>query len=1017
MRKFDLLGATALALLAAGPALAQTADAAPAADEGIGDIVVTAQRQSETLQTVPIAVSAFTADNLRQQQINSTSDLQLSLPNITFTKGNFTSSSSFNIRGIGDLCVGVTCDTATAVHVNDVPIVGSPIFQNEFFDVERIEVLRGPQGTLFGRNATGGVVNFITAKPDLNGFKAAGEVEYGNYNSLRVKGMVNVPIGETLGVRAAGYYLKRDGFTRNLFNGKRIDGRDQYDIRGSIRWEPSADTTLDIVGHYFRENDDRSRIQKQLCHRDPTGVLGCLPDRLGFEQVNGDSTLAAILTSTEFINVALGPLAATFRPLALGSVYNTDGDVYTGFVNPANIRTVNIDSPPRFKTDEKQILATFNQNIGDTFALKLDGGYTEISTDSTVDYNVGVENSYLNNPGLVALNALAQAPGAAFPGGVNPFTNMRNTLIPNGPGGGVCQSLSDQNGVGVYGGKGVCASTSLDFDRSTLYSKQWFAEGIFTSKFDGPFNFLVGAGYLNYKVRDNDYFVNAFGLDYAAGLLGAASAVGARAAGQTIPNVYRGSPFFDSDSRRYTLKSYGIFGEAYVNLADNLKLTVGARYNHDQKNYVARTTLLNDANGNGVLLPYSATDLTQAINYGAADYDALTPGIQDFARSSVKFGRGTGRAVLDWKITDRNLLYFSYSRGYKSGGINPPLSPVFAVPATFGPETVNAFEIGSKNTFLNGTARINLTAFYYQYKSLQLSRIVARTSVNDNVNADIMGLEAEGILSPTRNLLINLNASFLRTRVSNNKLLSNPQDPSGGRSDAVIIKDLTNAANCALGSASGNAAQSNALVSATNALLSLRPTTPIPGTGTTGAFSVCGILQAAAAGNIAAANPAFAAPSPALGGLTPQQFINLQVTGNPATAGQFQYFANGVPVNIKGNNLPQSPHFKFAAGAQYTFDFAGGWNVVPRVDLNYTGGYYGSIFNNRVNRIEGYEVVNAQIQLNAPDDRFYVRAFVQNLTKNNAVTGLYVTDQSSGLFTNAFSLEPRRYGIAAGFRF
>jgi hypothetical protein len=124
-----------------------------------------------------------------------------------------------------------------------------------------------------------------------------------------------------------------------------------------------------------------------------------------------------------------------------------------------------------------------------------------------------------------------------------------------------------------------------------------------------------------------------------------------------------------------------------------------------------------------------------------------------------------------------------------------------------------------------------------------------------------------------------------------------------------------------------------------------------------------------------------------------------------------------VPVNIKGNNLPQSPHFKFSAGLQWTGYIGTDWTIVPRIDFNYTGGYYGSIFGQPINRIQGYEVVNAQVQLNGPDDRYFVRLFVQNLTKNNAITGLYVTDQSSGLFTNAFTLEPRRYGIAAGFRF
>jgi len=1027
MKKFELLAASAIALIAATPAMAQETPApavpapttpAPEADnqDQIGDIVITAQRQSETLQSVPIAVSAFNAEALKAQQINSTSDLQLTLPNITFTKSNFTSSSSFNIRGIGDLCVGVTCDAATAVHVNDVPVLGSPIFQNEFFDVERIEVLRGPQGTLFGRNATGGVINFITAKPDLSGIHASGDVEYGNYDSVRAKGMFNLPLGDVFGIRLAGYYLNRDGFTKNLYTNSQIDGRNQYDIRGSIRFQPSANTTLDIVAHYFKEDDDRSRVQKQLCHRDPTGILGCLPDKLATQQVNGDSTLAAVLTSKEFINVALGPLASLFRPLALGSVYNTDGDVYSGFTNPTDLRTVNIDSPPRFRTNEKQILVNFSQDFG-SLNLKLDGGYTEGSTDSTVDYNIGVERSLANNPGLVALSQLAAAPGAAFPGGINPFTQMAATLIPNGPAGAVCQSLAEPSGTGVYGGHQVCASTSLDFDRSTAQGHQYFGEGILSSKFDGPVNFLVGAGYLDYTVRNNDYYVNSFSLDYAAGLLGAASAVGTRAAGGTIPNVYRGTPFYDNNSAYYHLKSYGFFGEAYADFSSKVKLTVGLRYNHDEKDYQARTTFLNDANGTGLLVPYGSTSLTQALNYGSIDFDTSTPGNQPYALNNVSFGRLTGRAVLDWKITNRNLLYASYSRGYKSGGINPPLSPVFAVPTTFGPETVNAFELGSKNTFLGGTLRLNATAFYYQYKQLQLSRIVARTSVNDNVDADIYGAELEAIIKPSNSVLINLTASYLHTKVTSDKLLSNPQDPSGGRSDAVIIKDLTNAANCAVGSNSGNATQSNALVTATNTLLGLQGSTPIPGTNTTGAFSVCSIVQAAAAGNIGSAVAALAAPQAALGGLTGQQFINLNVTGNPGAAGAFTYYGSGVPVNIIGNQLPQSPRYKFSAGIQWTGQLGHGWDITPRVDLAYTGGYYGSIFNNNVNRIQGYEVVNAQVQLNGPDERFYVRAFVQNLTANNAITGLYVTDQSSGLFTNAFTLEPRRYGLAAGFKF
>jgi hypothetical protein len=125
----------------------------------------------------------------------------------------------------------------------------------------------------------------------------------------------------------------------------------------------------------------------------------------------------------------------------------------------------------------------------------------------------------------------------------------------------------------------------------------------------------------------------------------------------------------------------------------------------------------------------------------------------------------------------------------------------------------------------------------------------------------------------------------------------------------------------------------------------------------------------------------------------------------------------GVPVNIKGNKLPQAPNFKWNVGIQHTTEFDNGLTLVPRLDLIYVGDSYGNIFNGRINKVKGYSQINAQIQLSGREDRWYVRGFVQNLSNSNATTGLYVTDQSSGLYTNIFTLEPRRYGVAAGFKF
>ncbi len=977
MTKFDLLAASAIALLSASPALAQTAPAAPqdaAADtdaqqeaSGIQDIVVTAQRTSQRLQDVPIAVSAFTAENLERQQIVNSSSLQQSLPNVSYTKTNFT-GSSFTIRGIGDLCTGTACDQATAIHVNDMPLVSTRLFESEFFDLERVEVLRGPQGTLFGRNATSGVINFITAKPDFSGFHAAGEFEYGNYDSKKVKGMINLPIGDTIGVRVAGVYLNRDGYTKNLYDDSRIDGRNLYSLRGTLSWEPTSDTRLDLIAYYFHEKDDRSRIQKQLCHRDPTGILGCLPDRVGTDVANGNSTLAAIQTSSEFLAIATGsPSAAAF---GLQSIYGAD--VFSDAVNPKGMRTVNIDYNPTYFAKEEQYQAKLYQNFGN-IALNVTGGYAANSVESTTDYIQSVQRSLAGNQGLTNLY------GASLPGGAaNPFAPIVAALMPNGPGGPFCQSAASPNDGGVYSGASIgCYNQSLDFDLSNAHYRQWSAEAHIDSSFDGMFNFLLGGIYLDEKVRDNSYYVNSFGLDYAAGILPALARAGG-AIPAVLPPILFGTPFYRNDEDTFRLKSYGLFGETYFDFNDKLKLTLGLRYNHDDKYLKARTTYLVDSNGENPLLPYGATDLEDALNYAGLDYDASATGIQPYAEHNVAFKRLTGRAVLDYKITPDNLIYMSYSRGYKSGG-----SPVFAVPIAFEPEKVDAFEIGSKNTFLNGTLQLNLTGFYYKYDNLQLARIVARTAVNDNVSADIYGFEAEAVMSPVPNFVVNANFSYLHSKVSQDKYLANPRDPSGGRDDTVIIKDITNASNCAVVPLAGGAATSNGFVTAFNAALGLAGPTPIPGTNTTGAYSVCGSLGASAEAN----------------------GIPVEVMGG------------GVPINIRGNQLPQAPEYKFAIGAQYTIDIANGMTLVPRADLNYTGNSYAGIFNNDIDRLQGYEVVNAQLQLNGASDTWYARAFVQNLTKNNAITGQYVTDQSSGLFTNAFTIEPRRYGVAVGFKF
>jgi outer membrane receptor protein involved in Fe transport len=990
MRKLELLAASAIALVFTTPAIAQdaTTPVEEVADDGIGDIVITAQRQSQRLQDVPIAVSAFSGEALAAQQIENTSDLQLSLPNVSFTKTNF-ASASFTIRGIGDLCVGDSCDTATGIHINDMPLLDTRLFETEFFDMERIEVLRGPQGTLYGRNATSGVVNFITAKPNLTKFSASGSFEYGNYESYKVTGMVNVPLGETIGIRLAGYYLNRDGFTRNLYDNSRIDGRDIYSVRGTIRFEPSSSTTLDIMGSYFHEKDDRARIQKQLCARDTTGILGCRPDRVGFDAPNANATFPGVLASRQFLALQSGN-NPTIVGMALTNLYGPD-IFNTGVTVPTDRRTVNSDFNPTYFAEEIQVMARLEQQLGDQFKLTATGGYTKSSVRSRNDYYISAGNSLANNPGLIAFYQTSLAPGAAFPGGVNPFAQARAAFMPNGPAGPFCVSDVNRNYTGIYGGfVNRCANASTDYDESGTKSRQFSFEAHVDSDLPGPFNFLLGGIYVDHKASLGDYYVASTGIDYISAVLGGATALGQRAAGNTqFPNVFLGPNFYNSESTVYGLKSWGVFGEAYFEASDRLKFTAGIRYSNDKKFYRARTPLLSFP------VPFGVTDANQSPFIGTADFDPGLPGNQLFFERGAKFSEFTGRFVADYKLTDNNMIYASYSRGYKSGGINDPVDPIFNVPETFKPELVDAFEIGSKNTFLNNTLQLNLSAFYYRYNDLQLSRIVARTSVNDNTNADIYGFEAEAIIRPDPAILVNLSASYLKTKIKDLALI-NPRDVSGGRSDVVIIKDLTNASNCAvIPNTPGNAVGSNTLVGAVNSGIGLQAPTPVPGTNTTGAYSVCSALAATIAN-----------PPPALRALfqTPTGALPFQV-------------ADGVLVDVSGNSLPNAPKYKFSAGFQYAADFQNGMSLIPRVDLTYTGGSYASSFNANIDRMQGYAIVNAQIQLNGADDKWFVRGFVSNLFDNDAITGQYVTDQSTALFTNIFTLEPRRYGVAAGFKF
>ncbi len=226
--------------------------------KGIEVIVVQAQRRSEDIQTVPESVTSFSANDLLEQGLESFTDLQFSVPNLFAGSGGLTQITS---RGVGSEIVGPGIDPGFAVHVNNVFSSRESTGLVDFFDIERVDVLRGPQGTLWGRNSTGGAVNIVTKRPEHD-FDVSGDAEYGSFkhggDATRLIGMLNMPlVQDELALRIAFLTLFDDGATRSVAdtNDQRLNGAGATSMRASLRWEPTNDITVDLIGSYGRSSN------------------------------------------------------------------------------------------------------------------------------------------------------------------------------------------------------------------------------------------------------------------------------------------------------------------------------------------------------------------------------------------------------------------------------------------------------------------------------------------------------------------------------------------------------------------------------------------------------------------------------------------------------------------------------------------------------------------------------------------------------------------------------------------
>lgn len=946
---------------APAPAARPATAAPPANVTMLEELVVTAQKKEEGIQTVPIAVSAFTMEALDAMKIEGGADLLKAIPNVSFSKNNF-SGYNFQIRGVGTKAVSVTTDPAVAVSFNNTPMIRNRLFEQEYYDIERVEALRGPQGTLYGRNATGGVVNVITAKPG-DAFDGQVKLEAGNYDTRRLSGFINLPLADTLAIRLAGASTQRDGFDYNSVTDHDVNGRDLWSTRVSVAWTPVDRFRANFIWEHFDENDDRSRTGKQLCTRDPgpselggiaitdsaiQGQLsqGCQSASLYADEAYGTpngNSLQLVYSAQQMVQLGYNP--STFEVVTL---LQPGVDPYGGAMQSRDLREIASQFDPRYRARNDIFQLNLDFDLSDSLVLSSQTLYSKDKYYSSQDYN-----RFNTQPVFSDSSALIDLFG-------NPITGIS-------PGG---YYTDPQLGT---------SNTIAGLDINTARSKQWSQEIRLQSSFDGPFNFGVGANYLRYKTREDYYVLFNLASAIAQGFFNTANN-GDCPLGSTSGCVYvdpnplseingEGHNYFRSQNP-YKVTSKAVFGEAYWQMTPTVKITAGLRYTDDKKTSRIFPTQLLMASG------------VPGFGYVDSGFRELDPVRQSW-------GKMTGRLAVDWQpdlsFTDQTLVYASYARGYKGGGANPPgidANPEWlsfaAAPATFKPEYVNAFEIGMKNTLLGGTLILNGSAFYYDYNNYQVSKIVDRTAANENFDTRIWGLELETVWRPTPAFRINATVGYLDTRIADGTMSIDVMNRTQGNPDYTLVKPwMQLTSNCI----------------APTSVVSQILASPVAQLALNG---LCGgsLLGDLSEGSL-------------LSMLTGVVYDPTTTPGNGA----------GIAADIGGNEMPNSPHYTINIGAQYSWQPNDSWGVTLRGDYYRQGKSYARAYNTAYDRLKAWDNVNVSLTVENEERGLTFQAYVKNLFDDTPITDAFTNSDDSGLTTNVFTLDPRLIGFNISKRF
>ena len=891
--RFRILATTMLSI-AASPAFAQpAANAAPDVGEGIEEIIVTVQRVEERLQEVPLAVTAISGATLADRNITDATQLQALAPGLSI--GRSGSDVRPSIRGINTEAIGANSDPRIGFYIDDVYQSRTSQAMAAFVDLERVEVQRGPQGTLYGRNSFGGNIALYSARPK-DSFSIGGSLLYGSYQRFRGEGYVNAPITDGISARVAGMYERMNGYVKNTSTGSDLGDEDQYYVRGSLLIAPvGSDLEILLRGSYWKQGGNGisafgykslgTPIDPSLI-RAPGGTL----------QVGGRS----IVVPNGFSG---------------GSAYGVNAGVNSRFRDGiADVGGADIGIPI-----EK-----------DPYKINFD----TVTIRDTKMYSLGADISYDFGP--VKVRSIT---------GYTDFFALRSSDNDFSP-----------------------ARVAIDYNQTkvkTFSQEVQLLSGDATS----PFQFIVGAYFFKDDVKEFFYSDNF--TDYpVAGqpALSAGGGIGLLPPGGAFPG---NTPLSNNRSDnlspvRMETRSIAGFAQASYNITDGLRITGGARYTSDRKSYAAGFSpaapagqfLAFDLFSQGDNFNFTCGAVTPALATSTAA-NAATGITVRCGKETFKFA--TFRGAIDYKISRDNLVYASVSTGRRSGGFNntPSLTNT-AIP--FDPEKVTAFEIGSKNQFLDNNLQLNVAAFYNKFGGLQVQRQVPSPSglttisiIENAGEARSYGVEIEAIAKPTRNLTFNMSYVYLNSKYTKYETGTAGNGLGGllGCPAAPLARDFV----CESG-----------------------------GFGPNG----------------------FPFPN----GLSdPDRFRQVL-----ATAPVYNYLIAGTGASGRkySANIPLTPRHTVTFGAAWDIDLGTAGMITPAGQVYLNSGYDNLDLNLPIARTSSFTKTDLRISWRSADDRFSLQAFVENVENTGVLNRAAIGANRS---INASYALPRTWGLRGGFSF